>query len=141
IGGGVDTSPRGFTGFLQNMGEAKREAKSAGKTILVVFGSSDSDADTRELAASLQTPEFKQLVSERFIPVVIDFPRTRDGYNLVQDTAQNRGMLEEYQIQSLPTVALVDERGKPFFIKREWDDDYELRPSQATEWLAERKKR
>lgn len=141
IGGGVSTSPRGFAGFLQNLGEAKREAAKAKKSILLVFGSSDADSDTQELASLMQAPGFKQLISERLIPVVIDFPRTREGYSLVQDTAQNGGLLEEYQIQSLPVVALADEQGKPYFIRRDWEGGFGDLATRVEDWLGERQKR
>jgi tetratricopeptide (TPR) repeat protein len=141
IGIGVDDAPRGFTGFLQNFGEAKREAAKENKNILMVFGSSDSDRDTQQLAASLQTPEFKEFRSQHLIPLVIDFPRTREGYSLLQDSAQNQGLFEEYQIRSVPTVALVDAKGKPFYIERKWDNGYRLDVARVEEWLKSRQSR
>ncbi len=141
IGGAASTSPRGFVGFLQNLGEAKREAEKANKSILLVFGSSDADRDTQQLASLMQASDFKTLVGKEMVPVIIDFPRTREGYNLVQDTAQNSGLLEEYQIQSLPTVALTDPKGKPYFIERDWEGGFGDLTTKFQGWLAERQKR
>jgi len=141
IGGAASTSPRGFVGFVQTLSEAKREAQKANKSILIVFGSSDADEDTQELASLMQAPDFKQFMNETLVPVVIDFPRTRDGYNLVQDTAQNAGLLEEYQVQSLPTLVLADAMAKPYFIQRDWEGGYGDLTNRVKGWLDERQKR
>jgi S1-C subfamily serine protease len=116
----VDFSPQGFAGWLQNVEVAQRQAADSKKELLIVFGSSDGDSDTQRLAKDLAAPQTKAAVSASFVPVIIDFPETAKGQRRLEDAHRNHILARQYGIRSVPTVALADEKGEPYFIEREW---------------------
>src|SRR5262249_45264104 len=115
---------RGFEGWLQHLDEAKRRATAEKKDLLIVFGSSDLQPATQQLAAALKTTALEAATSG-FVRVIIDYPRTPAGHELLQDAAQNSQLRDEFHLTRLPAVALADDHGRPYAMIREWEDGFE----------------
>ena len=139
IGTGVGSlSPKGFDGWLQNLDTAKRQAAEGQlKNILIVFGCSDAQSATQELAHRLNEAGVKN----NQVCVIIDFPRTEDGFNLIEDRGHNEQLIEDFGIDRLPVLALTDEQGRTFFVKREWEDGFANLQERVATWTAERTRR
>jgi S1-C subfamily serine protease len=134
IGSAVESPAiRGFAGWLQSLEVAKRLAFAEKKDMLIVFGCSDSQLATQELAQTLKEPELKAVV-EGFVRVVIDFPRTPTGYELIEDMAQNRQLFEEYSLERLPALALADDDGRPYWLVRRFEDGFGSLATQLARW-------
>jgi S1-C subfamily serine protease len=128
-------APRGFEGWLQNFDLAKREATTGGKkNILVVFGCTDADGETQELARALKTAQ----ASQSLVCVIIDFPRSAEAFNLIEDRGQNEQMLQDFGIKALPTLALTDEQGRAYFLKHQWEDGFDDLSSKIPQWQQNR---
>jgi S1-C subfamily serine protease len=112
----------GFEGWQQVLAVAKDKAANEKKDILIVFGSSDGNPATVELARALKDAGLPGgSLGERFVPLVIDHPETDTGLNRVLDYRQNRRLSGEYAIgDELPVLALADDQGRPYAIQREW---------------------
>jgi S1-C subfamily serine protease len=131
IGTAVQTaSIRGFEGWHQMLELAKREAAQSKKDLLILFGCSDAQRATQELGR-----EFEQAgVKQSHVCVMIDFPRTAAGLDVLADRGQNEMLLGEFGIKSLPTLALADEQGRTYFLKREWEGGFGGLGAQLVEW-------
>lgn len=125
IGTAVESlAPRGFEGWLQSLQAAGSKAASEKKEVLMIFACSDGSPATRELVQVLRRSDTKTAIEARFVPVVIDFPRTSEGYNLVEDTGQNKHLQDMYNIREVPVLVLLDEQTRPYFVQRQWDDGF-----------------
>lgn len=120
VGLGAGSPVKGFDGFTQNFHLAKETALKSQKNILLIFGSSDSDSQSLQLAKATQQQETKDQITGTFIPVVIDFPRTREGIENLWDRAQNNGLLKEFSLRKIPTLIMLDHKGKPYYMQKEW---------------------
>lgn len=123
-------SVAGFEGWPQDFERAKHAAAAAKKDLLIVFGCSDNDEATQQLASSLGQAG----VQQSHVCVVLDFPDTTRGMDVVADQGQSRFVAEQFGVQSLPTLALADEEGRAYFLKRDWSDGFESMPSKIVEW-------
>lgn len=114
----------GFEGWQQVLAVAKDKAATAKKDILIVFGSSDGNPATGQLAAALKAAGLPDgALGQRFIPLIIDQPETDTGLNRILDYRQNRKLSGEYAIgEQLPVLALADDQGRPYAIQREWPE-------------------
>ena len=131
IGTAVQTATvRGFSGWQQMMELAKRQAVEQKKDVLVVFGCSDAQRATQELARELDQAG----VTNSHVCVVIDFPRTSEGLEALADRGQNEMLAEEYGVKSLPALALADEQGRVYFLKREWEEGLGGLQAKIVEW-------
>lgn len=132
IGGAV--VPVGFEGWEQLFVRAKTRAAQEHKDILLVFGSSDGSPATASLADGLKAAGLPNgALGKQYVPVILDFPTTADGYNRVNDRRQNIELAQDFRIRDLeegPTVVLTDDKGRPYAIEREVSDP------QPTELLA-----
>ncbi|MCA9219299.1 MAG: trypsin-like peptidase domain-containing protein, partial [Planctomycetales bacterium] len=147
FGGGVETTPGGLPAFSPNMSEsesgpagfggwnqlldvAKRQAGENQRDILIAFTGSDWSSATQHFASEVAaTVNFRNAVGERFELVVIDLPRTQDGYNQVADHAQNRHLLQQFRVEAVPVIALTDAAGRPYSVEQ-----YD--PSQAANYAS-----
>lgn len=137
IGTGVASlTPEGFEGFVQNFELAKRQAQAGKKDILIVFGSTDANPETQQLAGELKVAG----AAQSLVGVVIDFPRSQQAFNLVEDRGQNEQMLDDFGVTSLPTVILADQQGRAYFYKNEWDDGFGGLAAKLTQWQQQRAK-
>jgi S1-C subfamily serine protease len=135
IGTGLASlTPAGFDGFVQNFELAKRQAQAGKKDILIVFACSDADRESQALASGLKTAQ----ATQSLVGLVIDFPRSSEAFNLVEDRGQNEQMLDDFGVKSLPTVVLADDQGRAYFYKHEWDDGFDGLPAKLTQWQQQR---
>jgi hypothetical protein len=139
IGTAIPTiAPKGFDGWLQLLDTAKRQAQQGQlKDILIVFGCSDAQRSTQELAKQLEQAGVKN----NYVCLVIDYPRTAEGYNLLEDRGQNQQLQEDFSLEKLPAVALADEQGRTYFMKRTWEDGFANLQERLTKWKADRTER
>jgi S1-C subfamily serine protease len=134
------SSIRGFDGWLQNFEEAKRQAGAENKDILIVFGCSDVQPATQQLARMLQQAEAAS-ASGPFVRLVIDFPRTSEGRELVQDSAQNRVLVEEFGLDRLPALAMTDARGRVYACERQWEEGFGRLPEKLAQFQQQKTQR
>ncbi|MCB1062204.1 MAG: thioredoxin family protein [Verrucomicrobiae bacterium] len=94
---------------------ARQKAIAEGKHLLLLFTGSDwiplcsiFDRDV------LNQPDFVDSISETFVPVRFDFPKSRQLSPSV--TAQNQLFMRAYRITAFPTVFLTDTDGRPYGI-------------------------
>lgn len=125
-GSGTTKDPLGFTGWKQNVEVAQKEAATGKKDLLIVFGASDVDDDTKDLAKALAQAGPKSTIAASFVPVIIDFPQTASGQSWLDDAHQNEVLAKQYGIRQVPAILLTDEKGQPFFIEREWKNSSDL---------------
>ncbi|MBC7857076.1 MAG: trypsin-like peptidase domain-containing protein, partial [Pirellulaceae bacterium] len=137
--------PKGFTGWQQLFGMAKELAAARKKGILLVLGSSDGSLRTARLAAKLQDAGLPGgALAARFVPLIIDFPTTEEGFHLVLDPAQNEELRLEYNVfnsASLPLLALLDAQGRPYAVQREWPDGFDALPALLEKLDAQKSER
>jgi S1-C subfamily serine protease len=130
-------SVRGFDGWLQMLDGAKRQAVREKKDLLIVFACSDAQRATQQLAAELEQAGVKN----SHVCVVLDFPRTSAGLDVVADSAQNLQLASEFGVRVTPALALADEQGRPYFLKRDWDDGVEGMQARIIEWSKDKGQR
>lgn len=131
---------RGFAGWLQSLDEAKQQAAAGQKDILVVFAISDVHPRTQQLAQLLARPEM-QTKTAGMVKVVIDFPRTPTAREMVQDSAQNIQLSEEFCVDSFPALVLTDSAGKGYFFREQWEEGIQSVASKFEAWQAQRAER
>lgn len=125
IGTATGATVKGFDGFIQNFGLAKEQAAKSQKNVLMVIAQSDAEPRSMELGRATQQQSNKDLILASYVPVIIDFPRGAEGRSNLWDQAQNSGILDEYNLNrgtqlSVPVILIVDPKGKPFYIEREF---------------------
>ncbi|WP_425617268.1 trypsin-like peptidase domain-containing protein [Anatilimnocola sp. NA78] len=120
VGLGAGSPVTGFDGFTQNFHLAKEAALKQQKGILIVFGSSDNDSQTKTIGRLTQEQAMKDQITAAYVLVMIDFPRTREGLNNVFDSGQNSALAKEFGLRQLPTLALLDHKGKTYYLQTEW---------------------
>jgi S1-C subfamily serine protease len=104
-----------FDDWLQDFEQAKRQATESKKDILVLFDGSDWCGFSIRMAHDvLFRPEFKQEVTQKFVLVLIDFPRKPSALAKVQDAARNERLMRQFGIQGFPTFVLTDSEGRPY---------------------------
>ena len=136
----AELSPQGFAGWLQLVEPAQRLAVSSKKDLLLVFGSSDTDGDTQQLASNLAAAPTKAAVTASFVPVILDFPQTAKGQSWLEDAHQNQTLARQYGIRKVPAVVLADDKGIPYFIEREWKSTIDIAKSLES-WQQKRPER
>src|SRR5262249_26888758 len=109
--------PPTFDDWLQDLDAAQRQAARAKKDLLIVLDGSDWCGWAKRLARQvLLRPGFRRQASERVVPVVVGFPRGKAARARVQDAARNARLQNEFQVESLPTVVLADDQGRPYAV-------------------------
>jgi S1-C subfamily serine protease len=87
----------------------------SGRDIFVVFAGSDWSQQTQAMAAAIfSQPRFRSFVEQRFVPIVIDLPRTSAGFNQLENVSQNRALSRQFGVRSVPVVLLMDAGGTPY---------------------------
>lgn len=98
-------------GWLTNFEEAKKEAESSKKLILVDFSGSDWCKFCIMLDREVfSTPEFKKFASKNLILLSVDFPRAKGMAE--GQLKNNRNLAEKYKIEGYPTVLLLNYTGE-----------------------------
>ncbi|QDU31783.1 Putative serine protease HhoA precursor [Anatilimnocola aggregata] len=141
VGLGAGSPVTGFEGFTQNFHLAKEAALKSQKGILIIFGSSDTDSQTQSLARLVQEQALKDQITAAYVPVIIDLPRTREGHNNLFDSAQNFAMLREFGLRQIPALALLDYKGKTYYLQTEWKNGTKDLKGYLSEGEADRTER
>lgn len=93
--------------WTTNYEQAVQQAKSSGKPILLFFTGSDWCGWCHKLEnEALNTPEFADLVGDKFIPVFVDFPLKTPLDP--QTAAQNKELQKRFDIRGYPTIIILD---------------------------------
>lgn len=109
------SGPAGFSGWLQNLEVAEKQARERKRDIFLVFSGSDWSNQTRTMAQEIfSQAKFRSFAEQRFVLLVVDLPRTESGINQLENISQNRGLSLQFGIRSVPTVLLLDAGGTPY---------------------------
>lgn len=93
--------------WTTNYEQAVQQAKSSGKPILLFFTGSDWCGWCHKLEnEALHTPEFADLVGDRFIYVFVDFPLKNPLDP--ETTRQNKELQKRFDIRGYPTIIILD---------------------------------
>lgn len=93
--------------WLTNVDEAIQLSNKTSKPIVLFFTGSDWCSWCIKLEdESLNTPEFADAVSDKFIFVKLDFPINRQLAPEI--TAQNKRLQKQYSVNGFPTIVIVD---------------------------------
>ena len=100
-------------GFITDVKAAAEQAAEEGKDIMLLFTGSDWCPPCRALEAEVfSRQEFLDGVSEKFVLVMLDFPREKELDPALKH--QNDTLAEKFGISGYPTVIMVDPEFKPF---------------------------
>lgn len=106
--------------WTSDLEAAKATAAKEGKDILILFTGSDWCPACKALdKAVLSTPEFKTETAKKYVPVLLDFPKEGVPANL---KAQNEGMASEIGLSGVPSVVLMDAKGRIYAVQRGYED-------------------
>lgn len=112
---GGTSGPSGFPNWPQNFEVAQKQALASKRDIFLVFAGSDWSPQTQVMAAAIfAQPRFRSFVEQRFVPLVVDLPRTEAGYNQLENVNQNRMLGRQFGVRSVPVVLLMDAGGTPY---------------------------
>lgn len=128
---GAGSPVKGFDGFTQNFELAKEAALKSQKNILVLFARSDTDQQSVALGRAAQEQSLKDEIAAGFIPVIIDFPHTREAYDNVYDEPGNQALAKEFTVRQVPALALLDYKGKSYYLQTEWKRGTDLKAALA----------
>ena len=104
-------------GWLTNIDDAKKIAKTHKKLILLEFTGSDWCPPCKALKKNVFDKQaFKDYAKENLVLVELDFPRDRSKITKEQ-YAYNRTQAKEYGIRGYPTVFVLDANGKELLKK------------------------
>ena len=100
--------------WKNNIEEAKTEAKTSNKNILLVFSGSDWCAPCIKLDRTIfQTEVFKAEAAQKWVLVKADFPKKKGNLLSVELTNSNKKLAEKYNKEgNFPLVVLLDATGK-----------------------------
>ncbi|MCR5183643.1 MAG: thioredoxin family protein [Opitutales bacterium] len=100
--------------WLTDFNTARSRAAEEGKDLFVFFTGSDWCGYCVELDKNiLEKPGFLEKVSEKFVPVVIDFPKAKEKITKEQ-AERNEALATKYNIHGFPTILLMDSAGIVF---------------------------
>lgn len=105
-------------GFAQdwkyNFEEAKKEAQSESKNIVIIFSGSDWCAPCMKLERNIwNSEEFKQESEEKWVLVKANFPRKKANQLSEEQTNHNRALAEKFNKEgSFPLVVMLSPEGK-----------------------------
>jgi S1-C subfamily serine protease len=116
VGGpGSVAGPSGFPNWPQNFEVAQKQALASKRDIFLVFAGSDWSQQTQVMASAIfSQPRFRSFVEQRFVPLVVDLPRTETGLNQLENINQNRSLSRQFGVRSVPVVLLLDAGGTPY---------------------------
>jgi protein disulfide-isomerase len=105
------TSATSKINWLTSYEDAVNQSNTSSKPILLFFTGSDWCSWCHKLEAEvLNTQEFADAASDKFIFVTLDFPMsTKLSANL---SAQNKQLQKKYDVRGFPTIVLVDSKGQ-----------------------------
>ena len=99
------------TGWLTDIKQAKEQAKSDKKLILVDFTGSDWCGWCMKLDREVfSKPEFKEYADKNLVLLEVDFPKRKELS--ATQKAHNMELAEQYGIQGFPTIIVLNGEGK-----------------------------
>ena len=100
--------------WLTSFEDAKKEALSQNKKIVLVFQGSDWCAPCIKLDKEIwSTEEFQKLSKEHFVMLLADFPRKKANQPSEKLRQQNNALAEKYNSQGFfPLAVVLDYKGK-----------------------------
>ncbi len=105
----------GYPQWLQILDAAKTQARAQNKDLLIAFVCSDADEESVLLRRDVfQHASFYDLVDQRFVCVVLDFPRSQSAYSRIAAPSQNQQLRDSFGVDYLPTIVLTDPNGLPY---------------------------
>lgn len=94
----------------QQLEASRKQAAEQKKDLMMVFsGSSWNNRSKKFETEVLNADEFKNGTADKFVPIVFDFPRTREEAHT--DLLE---LQQEYRFRQLPSVVLADAMGRPY---------------------------
>lgn len=97
--------------WLTDYEEALKQSKATSKPVLLFFTGSDwCYSCTKLKSEALSTPQFSAATFDKFIFVIIDFPKKIKASPLLAAQASN--LQKKYEIVALPTIVLIDSTGR-----------------------------
>ncbi|MEA4861840.1 MAG: thioredoxin family protein [Victivallaceae bacterium] len=101
----------GEVAWVADFAAAGKQAAAENKHLFVLFTGSDWCPYCIKLEKEfLGTKKFADYVSTRFVPVLVDFPRSRPLSS--EQTAANQALAEKYEVKGYPTILLMTADGK-----------------------------
>ena len=101
-------------GWLVDFALAKEQAEKEGTDILMEFTGSDWCPPCIALKKNvLDTEVFKTKAPEKFVLLKLDSPRDKSKQTPAE-IAQYRKLADEFKVQGVPTIILVDAKGRPY---------------------------
>jgi thioredoxin-related protein len=98
-------------GWTTNYKKAMEQAKTENKLVLLDFTGSDWCKWCMKLDQEVfSQPKFKEYAAKNLILVTVDFPQNKDQIFSVKK--QNAALQQQFQIQSFPTVIVLNPDGK-----------------------------
>ncbi|WP_437222756.1 thioredoxin fold domain-containing protein [Planctomicrobium sp. SH661] len=93
--------------WVTDIEEAKKTALAENKGLLLFFTGSDWCGFCIKLEKEVfHTPEFEKWIADKYVPVVLDFPRGKQLADALKE--QNEKLKNAFQINGYPTVYTVD---------------------------------
>jgi len=108
-----------FADWKTNLAEAREEAASRHKYILLNFSGSDWCGPCMKMKQSIfESDVFKKFADQTLVLVNADFPRQKKNQLSIDQQRQNNALADQYDREGLfPLTVLLDEKGK---IVKEW---------------------
>lgn len=104
----------GGEGWTTDYEAAKKEAASAGKSMLIDFTGSDWCGWCIKLSDEVfKHDSFKEGVKDKFVLLELDYPQDKSGQSEALQK-QNQELAEKYAVQGFPTILLADGEGRPY---------------------------
>lgn len=115
--------------WLGDFNEAKKQAASTNKNIIINFSGSDWCGPCIRLRSEiLESTTFEKYASEHLILVRADFPRQKKNQLPKEQIKLNEALAEKYNPDGkFPYTLLVDETGK---ILKTWDGFPDVKPEE-----------
>jgi thioredoxin-related protein len=90
--------------WMTNYEKALNEAKTKKLPLLLFFTEPDSPWCKKLETEALSTPEFAQLIKDRLIFLLVDFP--------AKPSDQNKALQKRFKVRGFPTIILLDPNGQ-----------------------------
>ncbi|MBV9989088.1 MAG: thioredoxin family protein [Chitinophagaceae bacterium] len=109
-----------FTGWKTNMTEARQEAATRHKYILLNFSGSDWCVPCMQMHREIfENPAFQTFAEQSLVLVNADFPRQKKNQLSRQQQQENEALADRYDNTGVfPLTVLLDENGK---VLKQWE--------------------
>jgi protein disulfide-isomerase len=102
---------RAEVAWLTDFEQAKQQAKTGHKLLLIDFTGSDWCGWCIRLRREVfSKPEFEEYANKNLILLEVDFPRAKEQTNSLR--LQNQNLAQHYNIEGFPTIIVLNGEGK-----------------------------